>query len=83
MPIRLQHAISLPSIALPLCSCSRHGTRHKARRAHKAQALKEGSSHESSCLSNTCMLQSMVLKNWPMIKDARKLKNTLIPCTAK
>jgi len=31
---------------------------------------------------NTCMLQSMVLKNWPMMKLARKLKNTLMPCTA-
>ena len=31
---------------------------------------------------NTCMLQSMVLKNWPMMKLARKLKKTLMPCTA-
>lgn len=31
--------------------------------------------------SHTCILQSMVLKNCPMMKLARKLKNTLMPCT--
>ena len=30
---------------------------------------------------HTCILQSMVLKNCPMMKLARKLKNTLMPCT--
>ena len=30
---------------------------------------------------HTCILQSMVLKNCPMMKLAKKLKNTLMPCT--
>ena len=32
---------------------------------------------------HTCILQSMVLKNCPMMKLAKKLKNTLMPCTER
>lgn len=74
----------------PILHRGTEGTSEVLLGKHAQAAYKTGSIWQTSCRPAkawvrsavcTCILQSMVLKNCPMMKLARKLKNTLMPCT--